>query len=279
MENYNGIAISKNDKEFVVAFDNFVNGKMQSATNTGKALATIHRYLQSQAFKVCVAYFRQLAVNYRTGYYDERNETAARRAAMMYDTLMNGDEIYDPRKGRRRRGIQKGESWLRLFGAPDEKAFCLGALTHQLQQLFVRIVNGHVMVIAAEGHERIVGSDEDGKRGVGSCALFETACQVLGGSVQDPGFAVRAHLQVIIAVQPDEDPGELPTDLIKPGQEISLRLEVLTGGSGRDLLRQDIDQPVGLRQKILYDISLVHSETNLGNLQINKNCQDGLLTG
>lgn len=62
MENYNGIAISKNDKEFVVAFDNFVNGKMQSATNTGKALATIHRYLQSQAFKVCVAYFRQLAV-------------------------------------------------------------------------------------------------------------------------------------------------------------------------------------------------------------------------
>lgn len=76
MEDYNGIAISKNDKE--------------------KALATIHRYLQSQAFKVCVAYIRQLAVNYQTGYYDERNETAARRAAMMYDTLMNGDEIYDP---------------------------------------------------------------------------------------------------------------------------------------------------------------------------------------
>ena len=100
MENYNGIAISNNDKEFVVAFDNFVNGKMQSATNTGKALATIHRYLQSQAFKVCVAYFRQLAVNYRTGYYDERNETAARRAAMMYDTLMNGDEIYDPKNAR-----------------------------------------------------------------------------------------------------------------------------------------------------------------------------------
>jgi len=45
------------------------------------------------------------------------------------------------------------------------------------------------------------------------------------------------------------------------------------------LLRQDIDEPVGLRQKILYDISLVHSETNLGNLHINKNCQGGLLTG
>lgn len=96
MENYNGIAISKNDKEFVVAFDNFVNGKMQSATNTGKALATIHRYLQSQAFKVCVAYFVSSLSTTEPAYYDERNETAARRAAMMYDTLMKGDEIYDP---------------------------------------------------------------------------------------------------------------------------------------------------------------------------------------
>jgi len=100
-----------------------------------------------------------------------------------------------------------------------------------------------------------------------------------GGFVQDPGLPVCAHLQVVVAVQPDEDPGELPADLIKPGQEIPLRLEVLAGGSGRDLLRQDINQPVGLRQKILYAISLVHSETNLGNLRINKNCRDGLLTG
>lgn len=166
-----------------------------------------------------------------------------------------------------------------MFRAPDEKAFCLGALTHQIQQIFVRIIQGHVVVVAAEGHERIVGSDEDGKRGVGGGALLETARQVPGGCVQDPALPVRAHLQVIIAVQPDEDPGELPADLIKPGQEIALRLEVLAGGSGRDLLRQDIDQPVGLRQKILYAISLVHSETNLGNLHINKNCQDGLLTG
>ena len=135
------------------------------------------------------------------------------------------------------------------------------------------------MVVTTEGEKRLVGSDKDGKRGVGSNALFEKVCKVLRGFVQDPGLPVRAHLQVIIAVQPDEDPGEPPADLIKPGQEIALRLEVLAGGSGRDLLRQDIDEPVGLRQKILYDISLVHSETNLGNLHINKNCQDGLLTG
>lgn len=96
MDYFNEISISANDKEFVEAFERFVNGKLQSATNTGKALATMHRYLQSQAFKVCVAYIRQLAINYHKGYYDPRNETAARRAAMMYDTLMNGEEIYDP---------------------------------------------------------------------------------------------------------------------------------------------------------------------------------------
>ena len=33
MENYNGIAISNNDKEFVVAFDNFVNGGEASKPN------------------------------------------------------------------------------------------------------------------------------------------------------------------------------------------------------------------------------------------------------
>lgn len=96
MECFNGISISTADKEFVMEFERFVNGRLQSATNTGKALATIHRYLQSQAFNVCVAYIRQLAIDYRKGYYDPRNETAARRAAMMYDTLMNGEEIYDP---------------------------------------------------------------------------------------------------------------------------------------------------------------------------------------
>ena len=114
------------------------------------------------------------------------------------------------------------------------------------------------MVVTAEGHESIVGSDEDGKRGVGGGAFFETARQVPGGCVQDPVLPVRAHLQVIIAVQSDEDSGELPADLVKPGQEIPLRLEVLAGGSGRDLLRQDIDEPVGLRQKILYDIRTIH---------------------
>lgn len=135
-------------------------------------------------------------------------------------------------------------SGLCLSRAPDEKALGTGALTCQLKQLFVRIVQCHVMVVTTEGEKRLVGSDKEGKRGVGNNALFETSHQVFGGFVQDPGLPVSAHLQVIIAVQPDEDQGELPADLIKPGQEIPLHLEVLAGGSGRDLLRQDVNNPV-----------------------------------
>ena len=111
----------------------------------------------------------------------------------------------------------------------------------------------------------LVGSDKDGKRGVGSNALFETSHQVFGGFVQDPGLPVRAHLKVTVAVQPDEDPGELPANLIKQGQEIPLHLEVLAGGSGRDLLRQDIDQPVGLLKQGLYVILTDHSSSNISS--------------
>lgn len=59
------IQISENDKEFAKTFERFVNGRMASANKTGKALATMHRYLQQEAFKVCLAYIRQLALNHQ----------------------------------------------------------------------------------------------------------------------------------------------------------------------------------------------------------------------
>ena len=48
-------------------------------------------------FNVCLAYMRQLAVNYRKGYYDPRNERAARQSAVAYEALIEADEIYDPK--------------------------------------------------------------------------------------------------------------------------------------------------------------------------------------
>ena len=59
---YQESAISKHDKEFAQMFENFVNGRMRSAEDTGMVLATAHRYLQ-QMFKVFIGFMRQLAHN------------------------------------------------------------------------------------------------------------------------------------------------------------------------------------------------------------------------
>ena len=73
-QNFSGEAISKQDMEFAKEFENFVNGRMRSVEDTGKELATAHRYLQQQMFKVFIGFMRQLAHNYQKGYYDDRNE-------------------------------------------------------------------------------------------------------------------------------------------------------------------------------------------------------------
>ena len=90
------IKITEGDKEFVKAFENFVNGKVSSTEKTGMAMATMHRYLQQQAFKVFVGYMKALAYNYRRGRYDDRNEWASRLAAEAYSHFIDKELIYDP---------------------------------------------------------------------------------------------------------------------------------------------------------------------------------------
>ena len=46
--------IANGDKAFVTEFENFVNGRMSSTEKTGMAMTAMHRYLQQQAFKVCI---------------------------------------------------------------------------------------------------------------------------------------------------------------------------------------------------------------------------------
>lgn len=88
--------ITEGDKEFVSTFENFVNGKVSSTEKTGMAMATMHRYLQQQAFRVFVGYMKALAHNYRKGRYDDRNEWASRLAAEAYGHLIETDLVYDP---------------------------------------------------------------------------------------------------------------------------------------------------------------------------------------
>lgn len=95
-DNYQERTISKHDKEFAQEFENFVNGRMRSAEDTGRELSMAHRYLQQQMFKVFIGFMRQLAHNYQKGYYDDRNEWASRVAAEAYATLVEKELVYDP---------------------------------------------------------------------------------------------------------------------------------------------------------------------------------------
>lgn len=88
--------IAEGDKAFVAEFENFVNGKVSSTEKTGRAMTTMHRYLQQQAFKVCVGFMKSLAHNYQKGLFDDRNEWASRLANEAYGHLVEADLIYDP---------------------------------------------------------------------------------------------------------------------------------------------------------------------------------------
>lgn len=92
-----GENIAENDAAFAREFENFVNGRISSPNKTGKALTTMHRYLQQQAFKVFLGFTRQLALNYADGRYDERNEWASKIAYQMYTQLAEDETVYDPK--------------------------------------------------------------------------------------------------------------------------------------------------------------------------------------
>ena len=90
-----GEKISERDAEFGRTFSDFVNGQMSNPKKVGKYLAKEHRYLQGQMWSVCLSFMRQLALNYHRGWYDDRNEYAAKTAAKAYDSLIEADLIFD----------------------------------------------------------------------------------------------------------------------------------------------------------------------------------------
>ena len=88
--------IADSDQAFVEEFENFVNGRVGNPEKTGMAMTTMHRYLQQQAFKVCLGYIKALAYNYQKGRYDQRNEWASKLADVAYSSLIDADLMYDP---------------------------------------------------------------------------------------------------------------------------------------------------------------------------------------
>lgn len=95
-QDFSGDTISEQDKAFAQEFANFVNGRMCSAEKTGRELARAHRYLQHQMFHVFIGFMRQLAFNYKKGFFDRRNECASQLAAEAYGHLIDRGLLYDP---------------------------------------------------------------------------------------------------------------------------------------------------------------------------------------
>lgn len=74
------------------AISDLVNGSF-SPKEVGVELSTDHRYLQNEFFKCALAFMGCLANNYRKGYYDGRNEFAAKCADVCIKAL-EAEDLY-----------------------------------------------------------------------------------------------------------------------------------------------------------------------------------------
>lgn len=78
--------ISEKDVKFAkTTLSDFVNGEMHSAQTVATQMSLDHRYLQSQMFKICLEYIKILAMNYKHGKFDGRNERACQLANDIVD--------------------------------------------------------------------------------------------------------------------------------------------------------------------------------------------------
>ena len=82
------------DDVFARFFGNFVNGKLCSKKKVAELMCREHRYLQNEMFKVCMEYIKKLAENCENGYYDPRNEYAAKTSKKIIDFFKEIDYPY-----------------------------------------------------------------------------------------------------------------------------------------------------------------------------------------
>ena len=79
---------------FARQFGDFVNGKCGSKKKVAQKMATEHRYLQNEMFHICLEYIKVLAENCEQGYYDPRNQYAAKTSKIIIDHFKEIDYPY-----------------------------------------------------------------------------------------------------------------------------------------------------------------------------------------
>jgi hypothetical protein len=83
-----------NDDVFARFFGNFVNGKCESKRKVAELMSKEHRYLQNEMFKVCLEYIKILAENCEKGWFDPRNQYAAKTSKEIIDHFKEIDYPY-----------------------------------------------------------------------------------------------------------------------------------------------------------------------------------------
>lgn len=68
------------DEVFARFFSDYVNRCPNDFKKAATAMGKEHRYLQSEMFKMCLAYIKELSEHYENGRYDARNEWACKTA-------------------------------------------------------------------------------------------------------------------------------------------------------------------------------------------------------
>ena len=107
---------------------------------------------------------------------------------------------------------------LRSLRTPDEQPFGGGEGAEQGEEVFVGSVEGQVVVVAGEGEQRFGRMDLDEERGVGIDTFLKEGLQVFRGEISGPSLMVRADPEVAVAVELDQDAGELPAQVVQMGK-------------------------------------------------------------
>lgn len=92
--------------EFVKTESDFINGKLSHPKEVAQAMAQDHRYLVQERFKLTLEYWKELAKNYRKGWYDPRNEWACKIASMAINALVESGELFIPYDEREELGLK-----------------------------------------------------------------------------------------------------------------------------------------------------------------------------
>lgn len=106
MERKHENEMTEREQEFVRSESNFINGGLSHTKEVAQAMAQDHRYLVQERFKLTLEYWKQLAKNYRKGWYDPRNEWACKCASIAINALIESGELYIPWDEREDFGIK-----------------------------------------------------------------------------------------------------------------------------------------------------------------------------